>query len=50
MSDTEQSATPRNPDRRPELEDRLREANALSRADRRAKGGDASRPLPPGTP
>ncbi|MFR9723162.1 hypothetical protein ACL02R_07290 [Streptomyces sp. MS19] len=47
MSDTEQSPTQRNPDRRPELEDLLREANALSRADRRAKGGDTTRPLPP---
>lgn len=30
------------PDRRPELEQRLREANAQSEADRRAKGGRTS--------
>ncbi|WP_168220655.1 hypothetical protein [Streptomyces sp. RFCAC02] len=50
MTDADQSTPPRNPDRRPELEDRLRETNALSRADRLAKGGHVPSSPPPQPP
>ncbi|WP_158674564.1 hypothetical protein [Streptomyces hoynatensis] len=44
MTNQDENAQQRNPDKRSELEERLREANALSRADRRAKGAESSAP------
>lgn len=50
MTHQDENAQQSNPDKRAELEERLREANALSRADRLAKGAEAatSSPAPAG--